>query len=165
MDWRLSSISGIYPAIRSDYNFMYYNFSLHGDEDVKENPKLQAYLELSKHIFIKDMERFLEAMMTVDELLNAYDLSYFDTVMIYILSIRDDLPVETVKERLTIEGRKRFMSIAEKIRNEGKKEGQKENSIKVAKKALMLNMDVKQIMEITNLTAEEIDQIKKDLNS
>ncbi len=144
---------------------MYYNFSLHGDEDVKENPKLQAYLELSKHIFIKDMERFLEAMMTVDELLNAYDLSYFDTVMIYILSIRDDLPVETVKERLTIEGRKRFMSIAEKIRNEGKKEGQKENSIKVAKKALMLNMDVKQIMEITNLTAEEIDQIKKDLNS
>jgi len=59
------------------------------------------------------------------------------------------LPVETVKERLTIEGRKRFMSIAEKIRNEGmeqgKKEGQRENRIKVAKKALLLNLDVKQI--------------------
>ncbi|MFD1064425.1 Rpn family recombination-promoting nuclease/putative transposase [Oceanobacillus locisalsi] len=140
-----------------DYDFMYYNFSLHGDEEVKGNPKLQAYLELSKHIFIKDMETFLEVMMIVDELLNENDPSYFDTVMIYILSIRDDLPVDTVKERLTIEGRKRFMSIAEKIR--------KEEKIMIAKKLLLLKLDEKQIMEATDLTKEELKQIKKELDS
>ena len=67
--------------------------------------------------------------------------------------------METVKERLTIEGRKRFVSIAEKIRSEG----MKENSIKVAKKLLLLKMDEKQIMEATDLTTEEIEKIKKDL--
>jgi len=66
-----------------NYDYMYFNFPLKGDEEVKGNPKLQAYLEVSKHIFIKDMETFLEVMMTVDELLHAYDPPYFDTVMIY----------------------------------------------------------------------------------
>ncbi|GAA0344877.1 hypothetical protein GCM10008931_40270 [Oceanobacillus oncorhynchi subsp. oncorhynchi] len=97
--------------------------------------------------------------MTVDELLNEYDPSYFDTVMIYLLHVRDDLSVETVKERLTIEGRKRLMSIAEKIRNEG----MEEEKIKVAKKLLLLKIDEEQIKEATELTAQEIEQIKKDL--
>ncbi|WP_339185200.1 Rpn family recombination-promoting nuclease/putative transposase [Oceanobacillus sp. FSL W7-1293] len=142
-----------------DYDFIYYNFSLRGDQEVKGNPKLQAYLELSKHIFIKDMEVLLDVIMTVDELLNEYDPSYFDTVMIYLLHVRDDLSVETVKERLTIEGRKRLMSIAEKIRNEG----MEEEKIKVAKKLLLLKIDEEQIKEATELTAQEIEQIKKDL--
>ena len=79
--------------------------------------------------------------------------------MIYLLHVRDNLSVETVKERLTIEGRKRLMSIAEKIRNEG----MKEEKIKVAKKLLLLKIDEEQIKEATELTAQEIEQIKKDL--
>lgn len=79
--------------------------------------------------------------------------------MIYLLHVRDNLSVETVKERLTIEGGKRLMSIAEKIRNEG----MKEEKIKVAKKLLLLKIDEEQIKEATELTAQEIEQIKKDL--
>lgn len=79
--------------------------------------------------------------------------------MIYLLHVRDNLSVETVKERLTIEGGERLMSIAEKIRNEG----MKEEKIKVAKKLLLLKIDEEQIKEATELTAREIEQIKKDL--
>lgn len=79
--------------------------------------------------------------------------------MIYLLHVRDNLSVETVKERLTIEGGERLMSIAEKIRNEG----MKEEKIKVAKKLLLLKIDEEQIKEATELTAQEIEQIKKDL--
>lgn len=71
--------------------------------------------------------------------------------------------MDTVKERLTIEGRKRLMSIAEKIRMEGMEEGKKEEKIIVAKKLLQLKVDEKQIMEATELTAEELEQIKKEL--
>lgn len=39
----------------------------------------------------------------------------------------------------------------------------KEEKIKVAKKLLLLKIDEEQIKEATELTAQEIEQIKKDL--
>ena len=41
-------------------------------------------------------------------------------------------------------------------KQEGKKEGQKEEKIRTAKKLLKLNMPIEQIIEITELTKEEI---------
>ena len=79
--------------------------------------------------------------------------------MIYILSTRDDIPVETLQEQLTTEGRKRLMSIAEQLRVEGKKEGVRE----VAREMLLLNMDQDQIIKVTNLSKEEIEEIKREI--
>ena len=42
----------------------------------------------------------------------------------------------------------------------GRKEGKKENSIEIARKLLKLQMPIEQISEITNLTEEEINDIK-----
>ena len=42
----------------------------------------------------------------------------------------------------------------------GIKQGKKETNLKVAKDLLSLNLPVEKIMEITNLTKEEIEQIK-----
>ena len=40
--------------------------------------------------------------------------------------------------------------------------GQKESKIKIAKKMLEKNHDIEEIMELTELTAEEIQKIKND---
>lgn len=42
----------------------------------------------------------------------------------------------------------------------GKKEGQKEEKIKTAKKLLKINMPIEQIIEITELTKEEVEKLK-----
>lgn len=44
-------------------------------------------------------------------------------------------------------------------KEEGKKEGVKENKIETAKKLIKLNMPIEQIIEITELTKEEIEEI------
>ena len=41
----------------------------------------------------------------------------------------------------------------------GKKEGAKESSVQIAKELLKIGMEVKQIIEITHLTREEIEKI------
>ena len=46
----------------------------------------------------------------------------------------------------------------------GKKEGKKENSIEIAKKLLILQMPIEQISEITNLTKDEIIDIKNNFH-
>ena len=42
----------------------------------------------------------------------------------------------------------------------GKKEGKKEEKIKIAKKLIKLNIPIEQILEITELTKEEIEKLK-----
>ncbi len=97
-----------------------------------------------------------------------YDPAYFETIMIYLLGSRDDVPFEILKKELTDEGRKRLMSIADKLRyegmKEGKEEGKYERSREIPKKLLLLNLDKKQIIEATDLSAEEIERIKKELS-
>ena len=48
----------------------------------------------------------------------------------------------------------------EKEKKNGKIEGEKKKSIEIAKKLLKLNMPLEQIIEITELTKEEIENIK-----
>ena len=42
------------------------------------------------------------------------------------------------------------------------KNGEKQNKIKIAKKMLEKNHDIEEIMELTELTEEEIKKIKND---
>ena len=44
-----------------------------------------------------------------------------------------------------------------------KDEGKKENKIETAKKLLKLKMPIEQIIEVTELTKEEINEIQKDI--
>ena len=45
---------------------------------------------------------------------------------------------------------------------DARKEGEKQNKIKIAKKMLEKNRDLEEIMELTELTEEEIKRIKND---
>ena len=55
------------------------------------------------------------------------------------------------------------MSTAEQLRTEGLKEGELKKSREMAKKLLRLNMDKKKIIEVTDLSVEEIEEIEKDM--
>ena len=54
-------------------------------------------------------------------------------------------------------------SAKEDGRQEGRKEGKKSTQIETAKKLLKLNMTIKQIVEITELTEEEINNLKDNI--
>lgn len=55
-------------------------------------------------------------------------------------------------------------SALETAKNEGKEEGKMQEKIETAKKLLKLKMPIEQIIEITELSKEEIIEIQKDLN-
>ena len=48
-------------------------------------------------------------------------------------------------------------------KKEGIKEGERENKIETAKRLLKLKMPMEQIMQVTELTEEEITRIKNDI--
>lgn len=138
-----------------DFEYVFYDLSPHGREEVKGSWKLQAYLRLMKHIFNEDWEQIIEVIVTIDSLLEKGNRTYFDTVILYLLHARKNVPVEEISNRLTIEGGKRLMTTAEQLRQEGKIE----NARETARKLLHMNMDKEQIAHITELSIEEIEGI------
>lgn len=67
-----------------------------------------------------------------------------------------------------MEGRKKLMTVADKLREEGRVEGIKEGSyetkVKVARNMLMKNMKISEVKEFTELSREEIEKNIQSLN-
>ena len=68
--------------------------------------------------------------------------------------------IEDIKRDEAIGGK--FMTLEEKldeVREDGREEGIKENSLKVAKGMKAKGYDIKDIIELTDLTKEEIERL------
>jgi predicted transposase/invertase (TIGR01784 family) len=102
---------------------------------------------------------------------NQLSHSFFNTVIRYILSTRKDVPIDEVKERLPVEGRKEFMSVADQLRKEGLEkglekgleQGKKSEKKETAKRMLHLNMDMEQIIAATGLSENAIKELENTL--
>jgi|SRR5690625_1818553 len=97
----------------------------------------------------------------------AEEMNYFETVVLYLFNVSESFSVDTLKERLTVEGRKKLMTIAEQLKQKGREEGKEEGRLKekrlIALKMLKLNMDEREIIQLTGLAEREIVKLKREL--
>lgn len=162
MDW-LGGSGEIDLSLRSfvpHFEFLFYDFSEDSDIEIKGSTKLKAYLQIMKHIYSDNLEWLYSIIIQLDE---EKEINYFETVVTYVLNVKDSISLETLKERLTLEGRKKLMTIAEKLRQEGREEGREEGKKEVARKMLIKNIDELEIMELTGLTKDEIEVLKRQI--
>lgn len=173
-----------------DYKYLLYDMSAYSDEEIKGEAQLRVFLDILKHIFDKDSQQLIARIESAFQELDSKrtGLEYFEVYLKYILNVRNDIPIEKVKKRLSTEGRKRLMSVAEELRKEGKMEGKmegiiegrkegkiegkkegkiegmKEGKIEVAKNMLKSGIDEEQIVNFTGLTKDTLKQIKEELS-
>ncbi len=156
-----------------NYEYLLFDFSFFGGEEIQGNIQLRVFLDVLKHIFVKDVEHLIvvleSASNDVEE--NLLEIAFFNTIIKYIMNARDDLPKEEVAKRLTDKGREIFMSVADQLRKEGEikgiekgiQEGEIKGKKEVAKRMLQLNMNEEQIIAVTGLSKDEIERIKDEL--
>ena len=124
------------------------------------------YLELNKYI-VSDENIKYKLSKWVDFLKDPINLNK-DTVedkdidkarktLEYISTSKEE---RIIIEKI-IEGRNDFYSAKNTAREEGKEEGLKEKSIEIAKNMLKKGLDVNLISELSGLTIEEINKLKK----
>src|SRR5699024_1671659 len=125
-------------------------------------------LQLMQHIFLKDWEKLIQVIVEIETLLlsRGYE-KYFNTIILYILRSQENVPVDAIQRELTEEGRKRLMTTAEELIRKGeirgKAEGKMERDLEIIKNALQMNMDKKQIVQLTGLSLDEIDKIEREV--
>ncbi len=106
--------------------------------------------------------RSMQALEELDRGQKATD--YLETMVRYIINARDDMSfidMHDAIKKVSPKGGELLMTIAEKLRNEGKKEGKEEGLEKVALQMLFENEPVERIARYTGLSKDRIEELRR----
>ena len=153
-----------------NYEYLLYDISRYTDEEIKGEAQLRIILNVFRDIFTKNsrglQESILEAVEYLVELEDKQSgIEYFETLMRYIFSARANLTETDVKEIIKKiettypEGSEVVMTLAEKFMEEGVMKGLE----KVVRKSIIKGLTTEDIIEITGLKKEEIEDIRKKM--
>lgn len=168
-----------------DYEYILYDLSPYGDEEIKGDAKLRIFLEIIKAISIEDLDKFMETLARAFSALEELDkqkkgIDYFETFVRYIMNARKDIKLSDVYEvvkNISLERSEEIMTIAEQLIKEGMElgiekgidkgieKGILEGKRKAAKNFLKLGLSAEQVAEAAELTIDEVTKLKKEIEN
>ena len=173
-----------------DFNYALYDLTRFSDNEIKGTVMGRVMMLLFKHIFEPDlMEKLPHIFALMRELMEKETgMQYLETVLRYLFNTVDGVSTETIKEIVEQALSKKeggfTMTLAERLRMEGKNEGKIEGKIEGLRQAIELGMALKfpdhaseitsRVDEITDInvlekikdaiiTAKDVSQITKYL--
>ncbi len=162
-----------------EYEYILYDLSTYTDQEMVGNMLLLIILRTMRDIFIKDTEAFHNIL---HELLISFErvedqekgMQFFETLIRYILSTRQDLELKRIYEiakEVSLERGEVMLTIAEKLimegmekglkkgREEGLEKGREETKLEVARNLLGLGIEMDKVAKATGLSEEEIRKL------
>lgn len=154
-----------------DFRYLLYDFSKYSEVEILGDIQLRLILSIMHNIY---RERFEEELEDILVLLNELGktetvLEYFEVVMRYIINVRET-PLSELKEKVdkTIPERgSDLMTLAEKLREEGKLEGRKEGRKKELEETIIVQLCKKFNLRIipenikNKIETAELEQLKR----
>ncbi len=138
-----------------------WNFLAEANRELKDNVFLLTALVLMKSAYNEDMETIKAIFRLWYErgfIKNKEKVIFF---LLYVSFIRD-LSLEELKKTLEeskIEGGDFMPSLAQRLIDQGKKEGLKENAKETARRMLSADFSIEDIIKFTGLTEQEIKEL------
>lgn len=117
-----------------NYEYLLYDISRYTDEEIKGSAYLRIMFTILRDIFTKDeKEIYITIIKSIEYIKELEDkqsgVEYFETMMRYIFSVRNDLTKETANEIISNlettypEGSEVMMTLANQFRDEGLEKG------------------------------------------
>ncbi len=117
------------PDCRPRFEHLVRDLSAFSDSEIKGNVSIRLFLSVMRRIFSPDFSEHLDGMLPLFGELSRKrtGMQYLETVLRYIYNVRDDIdPEETEKKLIQVideDKKEGVMTVAEKLRKEGRKEG------------------------------------------
>ncbi|MCG8515809.1 MAG: Rpn family recombination-promoting nuclease/putative transposase [Halanaerobiales bacterium] len=158
----LDDIPGELREYVPDFKYLLYDFSPYSDQEIMGNIELRIFLQLLRYIFA-DMdllkEKFEYIFGLFEELIDkATAMEYFETVIRYIMNAREGIDLKElarIASRVSSERGEAIMTIAEKLRMEGR--------IETAKNLIKMGMEIDKIAKATEIDEEKLKLLKKEI--
>ena len=151
-------------------------FDMEGTKLISETMIIIKALTRTRYASRSEAEAILiEALELIEKVKEKDQVTYYVAACIrYILSVRSDISEKEMKqiaEQISIEGGELVMSVAERLRQEGIEEGKEEGiedgmfkkAKKMAKKMIINGEPLEKIISYTELSIEEINEIREEM--
>lgn len=150
-----------------NYEYIVYNLAKYRDEDIKGAVMTQIVIKVMPDVKHASRDQIIsiaeEISKLAEEMRNQGSASQIVVACLrYILSIRDDISKDDLIQiagRISMEGRELVMIAAQQLLEEGREE----EKYKMAKRAILKGMSNKDILDITELTEEDIEKTRKEI--
>jgi predicted transposase/invertase (TIGR01784 family) len=154
-----------------NYEYLFFDFSPYSAAEIRGGVELRIFISILNAMF-KEEEEFLStvarSLQALEELGRGQKATdYLETMIRYIISAREDISYKEIHgavKNVSPKGGEMLMTIAEKLRNEGKKEGLEEGmekGLEMTLLALQAFREGKDLEEVMNLTGLERDILLK----
>ena len=177
-----SELSGEVSRLLPVYDYLLYDLSAM-DTDLKTVSAMQLILRVMRDVMQLGREEIIatiaDIMVVFEENLEDDKITYYTGVCLkYVLSVKSDITKEdllSIANHIPREGSELIMTLAEQLKQEGRQEGRQEGlqegmqkgrletTTKIARNALSMSLKVEDIMKLTGLTMEELDEIKREM--
>ncbi len=145
-----------------DFKYLSYDFSPYSNQEIKGEIELQLILQILRYIFVDDIlfEKEIKNLIKLLEELNNKETAteYFELLMRYIMNAREGIDAKELSKivgEVSSERGEAVMTIAEKLKMEGKKE--------IIINMVKEGMDTKQIVKVTKMDKKQIELIKEEI--
>ena len=153
------------------FEYLIYDLTKYNDEDIKLESVTRIIIKIMRDVRHaskgKVMDIITEGFTLLDEIIEKDTIMhYMESCLRYVLSVRSDIEKDEliqIADQISVEGSELVMTIADKLREEGKQEGKQEEKRKVVKNAIIKRMSIEDIMDLTGLTEKEIDKISREM--
>jgi len=155
-----------------NYKYLLYDFSQYSHNEIIGSVQSRLFLKIIQNIFKDDFEKELDEIFSLFRELKDTDtvLEYFETAMRYIINVRE-ISIQNLKNKVnnTIPERSGdLMSLGEKLRKEGKKEGKLENlretiSIQLINKLNLNKLPDNINKKINSASIEKLEKIRDNI--
>jgi len=145
-----------------DFKYLSYDFSPYSDQEIKGEIELQLILQILRYIFVNDIlfKKEIKKLINLLEEINNKEtaVEYFESIIKYIMNAREGIDAKELSRivsEVSSERGEAVMTIAEKLKMEGKKE--------IIINMVKEGMDTKQIVKVTKMDKKQIELIKEEI--
>jgi len=164
------------PEYIPDFQYILYDLSRYSDEEIKGAVIPRVILLLFKHIFDPNLWSRLPSLLSMMQDLSRQEtgLKYLETILRYLFNTVEDMTVDEIKgmveKTVSKEQGGIIMTLAEKLRNEGKEQGIQQGMQQGTKGLLRrlitrrFPVNSKEVQPIfTDLTTEQLEELGEKL--
>lgn len=176
----ISGFNNFPPILRKytpDYEYLVYDLTNYSDEEIKGEARVRILFTLFRDV--RKVENVYELLDIINKAVTYLreledkqtGVEYFETLMRYIFSAAKNLTGEDAGKiadkvgKTYPEGSEVIMTLAEILREEGKKEGMelgaKQEKLQLATNALKEGMEIELNEKLTGLSRQEIEKIER----
>lgn len=154
-----------------NYEYLVYDLREYKDNDVKLESITRIVVKMMRDVKHGSKDNIIEVLeegfQLLEDVIEKDSVThYIEACLRYVLSVRNDIDkneMAKIAGNISVEGSELVMTVADQLVEEGIEIGVNQKTMEIVRKAIIKQMDMEDIIDLTGLTEKEVEDVRKEM--